>query len=195
LHLIERPAYVVPEWERPSGRVGWTDPEGLRPFLGHFCWHTTLQTADWYTPAAGLQQTSRWSKRDSNPRSPMRERWRESDQLRGGAEDARTAAAGPKSKLLALWSAIWRAGGRQRLPIDEIEAAPPRPARLPRREQVLSPLVAAEQVLRDARRREDIVARGIELLAQMRQIDVEQLSLPLAHLARDDHGLDVGAIH
>jgi hypothetical protein len=29
LHLIERPAYVVPEWERPSGRVGWTDPEGL----------------------------------------------------------------------------------------------------------------------------------------------------------------------
>jgi len=44
--------FVVPEWERPSGRVGWTDPEGLRPFLGHFCWHTTLQTADWYTPAA-----------------------------------------------------------------------------------------------------------------------------------------------
>ena len=29
----------------------------------------------------------------------------------------------------------------------------------------------------------------------MRQIDVEQLALPFAHLARDDDGLDIGAIH
>src|SRR3989442_9548901 len=46
---------------------------------------------------------------------------------------------------------------------------------------------AAEQVLLDARLREDKVARGLELLTQVRQIDVEQLSLPLAHLACDDH--------
>src|SRR3989454_363884 len=32
-------------------------------------------------------------------------------------------------------------------------------------------------------------------LTQVRQIDVEQLSLPLAHLACDDHGLDVSAVH
>src|SRR5207247_5031913 len=57
-----------------------------------------------------------------------------------------------------------------------------------------SPLLPAEQVLLDARRGEDVVARILELLAQARNIDVEQLSLPLAHLARDDHRLDVGAI-
>jgi len=57
------------------------------------------------------------------------------------------------------------------------------------------PLLTAEQVLRDARGREDVVARGLELLTQPVQIDVEQMPLPLAHLAGDDHGLDVGAIH
>src|SRR6267378_4366433 len=54
---------------------------------------------------------------------------------------------------------------------------------------------SAVQVLRDLRRGEDIVARVLELAAQIVQVDVEQLPLPLAHLARDDDGLDVGAVH
>ena len=44
-------------------------------------------------------------------------------------------------------------------------------------------------------RGEDMVARVLELPAQVRKIDVEQLALPLAHLAGDDHRLDVGAVH
>jgi hypothetical protein len=36
---------------------------------------------------------------------------------------------------------------------------------------------------------------GLELAAQVVKIDVEQLPLPLAHFARDDHCLDIGAIH
>jgi hypothetical protein len=56
-------------------------------------------------------------------------------------------------------------------------------------------LVTTEQVLRDTRSREEVVARGLDLLTQPVQIDVEQLPLPLAHLAGDDHGLDIGAIH
>src|SRR5262249_46664405 len=55
--------------------------------------------------------------------------------------------------------------------------------------------LAAEQILRDAGRGENVVARVLELPAQIWQIDVKQLALPLAHLARDDHRLDVGAIH
>src|SRR5712664_1072509 len=58
-----------------------------------------------------------------------------------------------------------------------------------------SPLLAAEQILRDTRRGEDMVARVLELLAQPGQIDLEQLPLPLAQLAGDDDRLDVGAIH
>jgi hypothetical protein len=50
-------------------------------------------------------------------------------------------------------------------------------------------------VAQRARGREDIVARGFELLPQPVQIDAEQLSLPLAHLTGVDHGLDVGAVH
>src|SRR5258708_26224691 len=53
----------------------------------------------------------------------------------------------------------------------------------------------AEQVLRDLRRGEDVVARVLELPAQIVQVDVEQLPLPLAHLARDAHRLDVRAVH
>jgi hypothetical protein len=45
------------------------------------------------------------------------------------------------------------------------------------------------------RRIEDVVARVLKLAAQHRQIDVEQAPLPRAHLASDNHGLDVGAIH
>src|SRR5712691_1002336 len=56
-------------------------------------------------------------------------------------------------------------------------------------------LLAAEQVLLDARRGEDVVARVLKLPPQPRQIDVEQLAFPFAHLARDDDRLDVGAIH
>src|SRR5512145_1314196 len=56
-----------------------------------------------------------------------------------------------------------------------------------------SPLT--EHVLRDTRLRKDIVARGFELPAKVVQIDADQLSLPLTHLARDDHGLDVGTVH
>ena len=56
-------------------------------------------------------------------------------------------------------------------------------------------LLAAEQVLRNAGLGEDKVARGLELASQPVEIDVEQLPLPLAYLARDDHGLDVGAVH
>ncbi len=51
--------------------------------------------------------------------------------------------------------------------------------------------VRPEQVLRDACRREDIVARSVELPAQVRKVHVEQFPFPLAHLARDHHGLDV----
>jgi hypothetical protein len=54
--------------------------------------------------------------------------------------------------------------------------------------------VAAEKVLRKPSRIEDTVARVLKLAAQHRQIDVEQAPLPLAHLAGDNHGLDVGAI-
>src|SRR5947207_12454425 len=53
----------------------------------------------------------------------------------------------------------------------------------------------AVQVLQYTRLGEDEVARTLELPAQMVQIDIEQLPLPLAHLARDDHRLDVGAVH
>src|SRR5205823_13252386 len=53
----------------------------------------------------------------------------------------------------------------------------------------------AVQVLQYTRLGEDEVARALELPAQMVQVDVEQLPLPLAHLARDDHGLDVAAVH
>jgi hypothetical protein len=45
------------------------------------------------------------------------------------------------------------------------------------------------------RRIEDVVARVLKLAAQHRQIDVEQAPLPRAHLAGDNHGLGVGAIH
>jgi hypothetical protein len=55
--------------------------------------------------------------------------------------------------------------------------------------------VVSEQVLRNAGRIEDVVARVLKLAAQHRQIDVEQTPLPLAHLAGNDHGLDIGAIH
>src|SRR5215470_15860609 len=58
-----------------------------------------------------------------------------------------------------------------------------------------SPLLTAEGILRDARRGKDEVARGLELPAQAAQIDAEQPALPLAHFARDDHRLDVRAIH
>jgi hypothetical protein len=51
-----------------------------------------------------------------------------------------------------------------------------------------SPSLAAEQVLRNGCGPEQVIPRGLELLAQIRQVDVEQLALPLAHL-------DVGAIH
>src|SRR5437667_8564336 len=54
---------------------------------------------------------------------------------------------------------------------------------------------SAVQVLRDLRCGEDSVARILELPAQVVKVDVEQLPLPLAHLARDDHRLDVGAVH
>src|SRR5215813_3996862 len=53
----------------------------------------------------------------------------------------------------------------------------------------------AEQILLHARRAEDEVARLLELAAQPPQIDVEQLALPLAHLAGHDHGLDIAALH
>src|SRR5256885_11889190 len=53
----------------------------------------------------------------------------------------------------------------------------------------------AVQVLRDLRCGEDVVARVLELPAQVVQVDIEQLPLPLAYLARDDHRLDVGAVH
>src|SRR5882757_693635 len=43
--------------------------------------------------------------------------------------------------------------------------------------------VVAEQVLRNAGRLEDVIARRLELPAQRRQIDIEQLPVPLAHLA------------
>src|SRR5476649_1888992 len=56
-------------------------------------------------------------------------------------------------------------------------------------------LLATKQVLRNASLGEDKVTRGLELLAQMREIDVEQPSLPLAHLSRDDHGFNVGPVH
>src|SRR5206468_9090130 len=56
-------------------------------------------------------------------------------------------------------------------------------------------LAGAEQILWNTRRVEDEVARSLELAAQTRQVDVEQPPLPLANLARDDHGLDVGAVH
>src|SRR3954470_6921520 len=56
-------------------------------------------------------------------------------------------------------------------------------------------LMAAEQVLRNSRSREQEVPGGFELVTQVVEVDVEQLALPLAHLAGDDHGLDVGAIH
>src|SRR5882762_9162076 len=58
----------------------------------------------------------------------------------------------------------------------------------------ISASVGAEQVLVDVRRLEQEVARSLELPAKVRQIDVDQLPLPLAHLAGDDHGLDVGAV-
>src|SRR5690349_4936109 len=60
---------------------------------------------------------------------------------------------------------------------------------------ITSASLRAEQVLRNACRGEKKVARGLDLLQQPPQIDIEQLSPPLAHLARDDHGLDVGAVH
>ena len=53
----------------------------------------------------------------------------------------------------------------------------------------------AASIRRDVCLTKDIVARGLKLLTQPREIDVEQLTLPLAHLARDDHGLNVGAFH
>src|SRR5262245_29481230 len=52
-----------------------------------------------------------------------------------------------------------------------------------------------EQVLRDARRFEAEVARLLELPTQPAHVDVEQLSFPLAHLAGDDHGFDIAALH
>ena len=55
--------------------------------------------------------------------------------------------------------------------------------------------VRPEPVLRDTCRREDIVARSLELPAQVGKVHVEQFPFPLAHLARDHHGLDVRAIH
>src|SRR5262249_40945658 len=57
------------------------------------------------------------------------------------------------------------------------------------------PFASAEQVLRNTRRLEDVVARCFELLAQLGQIEVEQPPLPFAHLARNDHGLYVGSVH
>src|SRR6266850_5893547 len=54
---------------------------------------------------------------------------------------------------------------------------------------------SAVQVLWDLCRGEDVVARILELAAQVVQVDVEELSFPLAHLARHDHGLDIGAVH
>ena len=51
------------------------------------------------------------------------------------------------------------------------------------------------QVLRDPRGLEDEVARVLELPAQPAQVDVEEPPVPLAHLARDDHGFDVAALH
>src|SRR5215510_14537369 len=53
----------------------------------------------------------------------------------------------------------------------------------------------AEQVLRHARRAEDEVARVLQFAAQPAQVYVEQLSFPFAHLAGDDHGLDIAALH
>src|ERR1051325_11895154 len=53
----------------------------------------------------------------------------------------------------------------------------------------------AEQVLRDARRLIEEVARCHELGAQAVEIDIEQRALPFADFARDDHGFDVAAIH
>src|SRR6267142_4341888 len=64
----------------------------------------------------------------------------------------------------------------------------------PRLQSGHSPHLAV-QVLRDARRSEDVVARVLELPSQTVHIDVEQLPLPFAHLARNDHRLDVGAVH
>jgi hypothetical protein len=52
-----------------------------------------------------------------------------------------------------------------------------------------------EEILRNAGPSEEVVAGVLEVAPQPVQIDVEQAALPLAHLAGDDHGLDVGAIH
>src|SRR4051794_27018053 len=54
---------------------------------------------------------------------------------------------------------------------------------------------SAEHVLRHAGLGEDVVARSLELRAQRVQVNIEQPALPFAHLAADDHGLDVAAIH
>jgi len=48
---------------------------------------------------------------------------------------------------------------------------------------------SAVQVLRDLRCDEDVVARVLELPAQVVQIDVEQLPFHIAHPAADDHRL------
>src|SRR6478752_5064818 len=58
-----------------------------------------------------------------------------------------------------------------------------------------SRLLAAEQVLRNPRRGKNVVARRLELLAQAIQVDVDELALPLADLARDDHGFDIRPVH
>jgi len=63
----------------------------------------------------------------------------------------------------------------------------------PREREVLSLVIAG--MLRNTRLLEDVVARVLELIAQAREVDVEQLALPLAHLAGDDDRLDVGALH
>src|SRR5262245_27978922 len=53
----------------------------------------------------------------------------------------------------------------------------------------------AKQVLRNARRGEAEVARLLQFAAQPAQVYVEQLSFPFAHLAGDDHGLDIAALN
>src|SRR3979490_3566102 len=42
---------------------------------------------------------------------------------------------------------------------------------------------------------EYVIARLLDPPAQVVEVDIQQPALPLAHLAGDDHRLDVGSIH
>src|SRR5262245_29325457 len=53
----------------------------------------------------------------------------------------------------------------------------------------------AEQILRDARLAEHEIARVLEVVAQLVEVESAQLALPLDDLAGDDDRLDVAALH